>query len=107
MTKQNTQIVAAYSSVYQFVYLIFGIVEGMLLIRFLFRLFGANQGAGFVRFVYVFTDFLMAPFAFIFPTVVEEGAVVEGSVLVAMVMYALFAWIIYRLIEIFYTTEYS
>lgn len=101
------EIVTSYSMIYQFVYLLFGIIEGMLLIRFLFRLFGANLAAGFVRFVYGVTDVLMVPFDFIFPTVVEEGAVVEGSVLVAMVVYALFAWVVYRLVEIFYTSEWA
>ena len=96
---------ASYSAIDQFIYLIFGIIEIFLLIRFVFRLTGANPAAGIVRFTYSLTNVLMAPFRFIFPTSAVEGAVFEWSILVAIVFYALFAWIIMRLIRIIYTAD--
>lgn len=94
-----------YSAIDQLVYLIFGVIEALLLIRFLFRLTGANPAAGIVSFIYSITNVLMAPFRFIFPTASLEGAVFEWSILVAMVFYALFAWIIMKLIRITYTAD--
>jgi uncharacterized protein YggT (Ycf19 family) len=89
----------------EFIYWIFGIIEGLLVIRFLFRLAGANSGATFVAFIYRLTDVLMRPFRFIFPNTVSEGIVFEWSVLVAMLIYALLTWTIIHLISILYTAE--
>jgi uncharacterized protein YggT (Ycf19 family) len=77
-----------------------GIVEILLGLRFLLRLFGANPSAGFTDFVYTITNPLMAPFNAVFRVTVEDQAVFDWSVLVAMLVYALIAWGIVRLIEI-------
>lgn len=97
----------SYSAFDQFVYLIFGIVNMLLLIRFVFRLAGANPVAPIVQFIYELTNIFMAPFRFIFPTNVVAGAAFEWSVLVAIFFYALFAWIITRIIRIVYTADYA
>src|SRR3989344_6156840 len=89
----------------EFIYWVLGIVEGLLAIRFFFRLAGANTAAGFTRFVYSLTNIFMPPFRLIFPTSVAEGAVFEWSILVAIAVYAMIAWIILHLIGIGYTTE--
>lgn len=99
--------VRSYSAFDQFVYLVFGIVNMLLLIRFVFRLAGANTASPIVQFVYNMTDVLLSPFRFIFPTSVVSGAVFEWTSLVAIFFYALFAWIITRLIRIVYTADYS
>lgn len=96
---------ANYSAFDQLVYLIFGIIEVLLLIRFLFRMTGANAGAGIVAMIYSVTRVLMAPFNFVFPVNAVEGAVFEWSILVAMAFYALLAWIIMKLIRILYTAD--
>lgn len=101
------QKVATYSAVDQLIYLIFGILEILLLLRFIFRMFGASTAAPVTRMIYNVTNILMAPFRFIFPTNVVEGAVFEWSVLVAMILYALLAWIIMQLIRILYTADTS
>jgi len=77
-----------------------GVVEVLLGLRFVLKLFTANPTSGFVSFVYSLTDPLMAPFRTVFHQTVEQGAVFEWSVLVAMAVYALGAWAIIRLIEI-------
>src|SRR3989344_7395714 len=89
----------------EFIYWVLGIIEGLLALRFFFRLAGASTAAGFTRFVYNLTAIFMVPFRLIFPTSVAEGAVFEWSILVAMAVYALIAWMIIKLIAIFYTAE--
>lgn len=98
---------SAYSALYQFVYLLLGIVEGFLLIRFIFRMFGANPLSYFVKVVYSVSDFLMTPFYYIFPSVRVETGVIEWPVLVAVLIYGLLVWVVVRLIDIFYTTDAS
>jgi uncharacterized membrane protein len=95
----------SYAAIDQFVYLIFGIIQILLLARFAFRLTAANPGAGIVAAVYALTEPLMIPFRIVFPTQQAAGAVFEWSILVAMFFYALLAWIIMRLIRIIYTAE--
>jgi len=98
--------VATYSTIAQIVYLFLGILEGLLLIRFFFRFAGANPGAGFVSFVYAITNVFMTPFRLIFPTsVITITSFFERSILVAMAVYALLAWIILHLIGITYTAD--
>jgi hypothetical protein len=95
----------AFRATNQFINLIFGTIIFLLLIRFIFKLTGANPNAGIVAFTYSLTNFFMAPFEFIFPSQVVSGAIMEWSVLVAMIFYALLAWIIMKLIAIFFTTK--
>lgn len=95
----------AYSVFDQTVFLILGIIEVLLLVRFAFRFTGANPASGIVSFVYSVTDVLMAPFRFIFPTNTVEGATVEWSVIVAIIFYALVAWIIMKIVDITFTGE--
>jgi len=82
-------------------YLVFGIIEGLLLIRLVLKLLGANPQAGFSNFIYGLTDVFMVPFRNLLPTVgSSSGAVLEMSVLVAVIVYALIAWVVARLIVI-------
>jgi len=86
-------------------YLVFGIIEGLLAIRLVLKLLGANQQAGFTSFVYGVTDFFMAPFRNLLPAVGSGGAssaVLETSVLIAIIVYALIAWVLARLIVIMF-----
>ncbi len=85
------------------VYFLCGLLEVLLAFRFIFRLTGAGQ-AGFVTFIYSVTDGLSAPFNYIFKTQVVQGNINTGffdySILIAMVVYALIAWGIVKLIDI-------
>ena len=56
------------SKVSQAIYLIFGIVEALLAIRFVLKLLGANAEAGFASFIYRISDPLVAPFVGLFGT---------------------------------------
>ncbi len=78
----------------QAIYLVFGIIEGLIAIRFLLRLFGANPGAAFAAFIYNATAPLLAPFIGLFGTPRFDGSVLEWHSLVAIVVYALIAWVL-------------
>lgn len=79
---------------------VLGVVEVALALRFVLELFGANTANWFVNAVYGLTGVLMAPFNAVFRNTVSQGATFEWSVLVAMLVYALLALAIIRLIEV-------
>ena len=80
------------SKVSQAIYLIFGIIEALLVIRFVLKLLGANAEAGFASLIYRLTTPLVAPFGGLFGTPQLNGMVVELEALVAIVVYGLVAW---------------
>lgn len=89
---------ATVDRVVQAVYLAFGVLEGLLAIRFILKLLGANPAAGFASFIYNMTAPFLSPFAGIFGTPQSNGSVLELHTLVAIVVYALVAWLIARVI---------
>lgn len=78
------------------IYLVFGILEGLLLIRFVLNLLGANPAAGFAQFIYRITDPFLAPFVGLFGTARFEVGVFEVNLLVAILVYALIAWVLVK-----------
>ena len=86
----------------QLVYLIFGVIDGLLLIRLVLKLLGANPNAGFSSWVYGFTDIFMAPFRSLLPNVISGQSIFEMSAVVAILVYALIGWVIARLIAILF-----
>jgi len=88
----------------QIVYYILGILEVLFLFRLVFKLLGANPYSGFVSFIYSVTQVFLSPFISILKSPVTRGnvtqAVLEPSTIVGMIVYALIAWGIARLIEI-------
>ena len=89
---------AAYMAM-QAVYLIFGVLEGLIAIRFILKALGANPNAGFSSFIYNLTDPFLAPFAGMFgnPTA-TNGGVFELHTLIAFIVYALVAWVVAKLV---------
>jgi hypothetical protein len=83
--------------VIQLVYLIFGLIEGLIAIRFVLKALGANSAAGFAEFIYGITNPLVAPFFGLFGNPSSQGSVLEVHSIVALVVYALLAWLIVRL----------
>lgn len=86
------------------VYYIWGILEVLLAFRLMLKLFGANPNSGFVSFIYSITQVFLAPFTAIFSNTTTHGfetrAVLEPSTIIAMIVYALVAWGIVKLIII-------
>jgi uncharacterized membrane protein len=88
---------AAAYRVSQMIYWIFGLIIGLVAIRFLLKLLGANPAAGFADFIYGVTAILVAPFVGLFGNPQANGTVLEMQSLIAIVVYALVAWLLVRL----------
>jgi uncharacterized protein YggT (Ycf19 family) len=84
----------------QLVYLVFGVIDGVLLIRLVLKLLGANPLAGFASFVYGVSDFFLVPFKNLLPYIGNEHSLLEVSLLVAILVYALLGLAIARLVEV-------
>jgi uncharacterized protein YggT (Ycf19 family) len=84
----------------QLVYWIFGLFEGLIAIRLVLKALGANPAAGFAQFVYGITAPLVAPFVGLFQNPAYQNSVLELSSIVALVVYALLAWLLGKLVWI-------
>jgi len=84
----------------QLVYLFFGVIDGLLLIRLVLKLLAANPHSPFASWVYSFTDFFMAPFRNLLPSIGNEQSVLETSVLIAILVYALLGWALERFVAL-------
>ena len=90
---------AAYRAT-QLVYWVFGLIEGLIAIRFILKALGANPSAGFAQFIYGVTAPLVAPFLGLFGNPTSQGSVLELTSIVALIVYALLAWLIGKLVWI-------
>ena len=92
------------SKLRKIVYYILGILEALLAFRIIFKLLGANPGSAFVSFIYNISGAFLAPFSGIFRSAVTNGvetkAVLEPSTVIAMIVYALIAYGVVKLIKI-------
>jgi len=86
------------------VYYILGILEFLLAFRLVFKILGAEPNSGFVSFIYSVSRVLLVPFTAVFRSAATQGietkAVLEPSTIIAMIVYALIAWGIVKLIII-------
>jgi YGGT family len=85
----------------QFVWLLAGVLETLFAVRIILKLIAANASAGFAQFITNLTAPFLAPFAGLItnPTA-SNGSVLEITTLIAMLVYALLAWGIVRLLWI-------
>jgi hypothetical protein len=88
-----------YNPASRVIYFLLDVVEILLALRFVLRLLSANSVNAFTNFIYSVTAPLIAPFRGIFPTTSASGAIVEWTTVVAMILYALIAYAIVRLID--------
>jgi uncharacterized protein YggT (Ycf19 family) len=84
----------------QLVYLVFGVIDGLLVIRLVLKLLGANPHAAFSNWIYNVTAFFLGPFHNLLPTIGNEQSQLEMSVVVAILVYALIGWALGRFIAI-------
>jgi len=86
------------------IYYILGVLEVLFAFRFVFKILGANTESTFVSFIYSTSNLLLAPFTGIFRMAVSEGietkSFLEPTLIIGMVVYALLAWGIVKLIQI-------
>ena|SRR5437764_514315 len=99
-----------YTAIYrvqQAVYLFFGVIEVLIAIRFLLRLFGANQGAPFTSAMLAITAPFVAPFFGVFPNAAVSGSVFEPASILAIIIYALLAWVIAKVVWLLFARDGS
>jgi hypothetical protein len=86
----------------QLVWLLLGILEAFLALRFVLKLIAANPDSPFAVFIYGFTNLFLFPFAGLTGTPSAGGMVLEIPTMIAMVVYALIGWAIERLIWVIF-----
>src|SRR3989344_8124704 len=75
----------------QIVWYILGLIEILLLFRFVLKMLGANPDAGFSSFIYGVTYVFAAPFLTVFRITYVEGTILEWTTLLAMLVYLIIA----------------
>ena len=102
----ETKRIATSSQTFEYlVYFFFGTLEILLAFRLVLKLTGANIASAFVGLIYGITGVFILPFEGIFrrgyAQGVETTSILEPSTLVAVIVYAVMAWGIVKLIRIF------
>ena len=85
-----------YGIVSTLVNIVFGVIEFLLLLRFIFKFFVVNAGTPFVAWIYSTSASLVTPFAKIVPDLKLGQFVVDFSTLVALIVYAFIGYLILR-----------
>ncbi|MGE5415680.1 MAG: YggT family protein [Acidobacteriota bacterium] len=87
------------------VYYILGLLEVLFAFRLIFKVLGANPASTFVSVIYSVTQAFLYPFFGVFGTATTKGietpSVLEPSTVIGMIVYALLAWGVVKLIEIY------
>jgi len=82
--------------------LAFGILDGLIGLRFLLKLMAANPANPFAQFIY----FVTTPFLWVFQGLTQtpsfEGIVIEFYDLIALAVYAALCWVIIQFIWILF-----
>jgi hypothetical protein len=82
----------------QWIWLFFGILEVLIALRIGLLLIGANPGSLIVSMIYGFTFIFLFPFAGLVGSPASGNIVFELSSVFAMVIYALIAWAVERIV---------
>lgn len=82
----------------QWVWLLFGVLEALIALRIGLLLIGANPDSPIVAAIYGFTSLFLFPFSGLIGSPSVGSMVLELSSLFAMLIYALIAWAIERII---------
>jgi hypothetical protein len=85
----------------QLIWLLAGVLQALIAIRIFLKLIAANPNAGFASFIYSLTGLFLLPFSGLTaqPST-ATGSILEISSIIAMVVYALFFWLITRLLRL-------
>jgi hypothetical protein len=82
----------------QVIWLLLGILEALLALRFGLKLIGANPASPFAVALYGFTNLFLFPFAGLTGTPTAGSMVLEFTTVIAMGVYALIGWAVERII---------
>jgi hypothetical protein len=91
----------------QLIWLAFGLVEALIVMRIILKLIGANAANLFAAIVYDLSYIFLFPFEGIVRTPAAGGAVLELSSIIALIVYALLAWGVVRIVRVvFYSPRW-
>ena len=104
VTTETKRIASSTQTIEYLIYFFFGALEILLAFRLVLKLMGASTASGFVGLIYGLTGIFILPFEGIFRRGTAQGiettAVLEPSTLVAIIVYAILAWGIVKLVKI-------
>jgi len=105
ITTETKKVASSSQTVEYLIYFFFGALEVLLAFRLVLKLMGASLASGFVGLIYGLTGIFILPFEGIFRRGTAQGiettSVLEPSTLMAIVVYAILAWGIVKLVRIF------
>lgn len=81
-------------------WLMFGALEGLLGLRLILKLLAANPSNPFAQLIYGLSDLFVWPFVGLTVTPSAAGIVVEIHTILAMVVYAILAWLVISLVRV-------
>lgn len=84
----------------QLIWLLLGILEAVLALRFIFKLVGVNAANPFATLLYNVTGLFVAPFASLTGAPAAGSMVFEFSTIIAMIVYLLIAWALERIVYV-------
>jgi uncharacterized protein YggT (Ycf19 family) len=101
--RRNTTLIWIMNSLYWLA----GMLEILLVMRFLLRLFGANPQNGFAHLVNELSAPFVAPFSTLFISPTSEGGanIFDINVVVAIVAYALLSYLVVSLIKLIFARK--
>jgi len=104
-TTEVKSVATSFQTIEYLIYFFFGALEILLAFRLVLKLTGASMSSAFVGLIYGLTGIFILPFEGIFRRGYTQGiettSVLEPSTLVAIIVYAVLAWGIVKLIRIF------
>lgn len=86
----------------QIIWYILGLIEVLLMFRFVLKVVGANPFSGFASLIYALTTPLAVPFHGILRTSGTGNSIVEWSTLIAAIVYLCIAWGLVYLLDLIY-----
>lgn len=82
-------------------------LEFIFAMRFILKLMDANPSAGFAVFVYNTSRLFLVPFFGLTATPSAHGAVLEIPTIIAMIVYAIWAWLIVHIVWVVFDEPVS
>ncbi len=104
----ETEVVSRWSPArraFDLIYLVFAVIDGLILIRVVLKLLAANTAVPFTGFVYGVSDWLLAPFHGLLPVIVSGRSVFEMSALIGLLVYSLMGYVLSRFFAIMFMRD--
>lgn len=104
----ETEVVSRWSparQAFDLTYLVFAVIDGLIILRIVLKLLAANTAVPFTGFVYGTTDWLLAPFHGLLPVIVSGRSVFEMSTLIGLLVYSLLGYVLSRFFAIMFRRD--